>query len=78
MMHRKVLSVVLPLMAVLALPALPVHRTASADMGVDLRGPAFSDPSSRVAMPPQWERQPILYESWAEGADLAVSLDQHL
>jgi len=43
-----------------------------------LTGPAFADPSYRVAMPPGWEHQPIKYEAWAKGADLAVTLDQHL
>jgi phosphate transport system substrate-binding protein len=41
-------------------------------------GPAFTDPSYRVPMPNGWEKQPIKYESWAKGADLAVTLDQHL
>jgi len=43
-----------------------------------LAGPAFADPSYRVTMPRGWEEQPIKYEAWASGADLAVSLDQHL
>lgn len=41
-------------------------------------GAPFSDPDYRASVPAQWDRQPIRYEAWAEGADLAVTLDQHL
>jgi len=48
--------------------------------GVDelLAGKAFTDPSKPVTMPNAWLEQSIQYEKWAEGADLAVSLDQQL
>jgi len=43
-----------------------------------LRGPAFTDPGKVVAMPVEWMNRPISREGWAEKADLAVTLDQHL
>ena len=43
-----------------------------------LRGEAFSDPHITIDMPADWSRKPIKYEKWAENADLAVTLDQHL
>ncbi|MBF0317207.1 MAG: hypothetical protein HQL04_03450 [Nitrospirae bacterium] len=43
-----------------------------------LRGEAFSDPKKTFPMPDEWVKQPIRYEQWAEGADLAVALDQQL
>ncbi|MDM8566315.1 substrate-binding domain-containing protein [Candidatus Halobeggiatoa sp. HSG11] len=43
-----------------------------------LAGKAFTDPSKQIDMPKEWIEQPIQYEKWAEGADLAVSLDQQL
>lgn len=45
---------------------------------VELAGEAFSDPDARAAVPPGWADQPIRYEAWATGADLAITLDQHL
>ncbi|KJU83372.1 phosphate ABC transporter substrate-binding protein [Candidatus Magnetobacterium bavaricum] len=43
-----------------------------------LRGEAFSDPKKIFSMPEEWVKQPVKYEQWAEGADLAVALDQQL
>jgi phosphate transport system substrate-binding protein len=43
-----------------------------------LRGKAFSDPSKVFPMDENWVKQPIRYESWAEGAEIAVVLDQQL
>ncbi|HHB92578.1 MAG TPA: hypothetical protein ENK59_05125, partial [Thioploca sp.] len=43
-----------------------------------LAGKAFTDPSKQVDMPQEWLEQPIKYEKWAKGADIAVSLDQQL
>ncbi|MCK5877273.1 MAG: substrate-binding domain-containing protein [Candidatus Marithrix sp.] len=43
-----------------------------------LAGKAFTEPSQQVDMPKEWLEQPIEYEKWAEGADLAISLDQQL
>lgn len=44
----------------------------------NLAGKAFTDPSQHVRMPADWQELPVKYEDWAQGADLAVSLDQHL
>ncbi|MBF0446816.1 MAG: substrate-binding domain-containing protein [Magnetococcales bacterium] len=46
----------------------------------DLNTPAvlFSDPDHRVVKPQQWIDKPIEYDKWAEGADIAATLDQHL
>lgn len=42
-------------------------------------GPAFSDPGQSVqGMPEHWAQQPVVRKDWAQGADLAVTLDQHL
>ncbi|MBF0343614.1 MAG: hypothetical protein HQL06_05205 [Nitrospirae bacterium] len=43
-----------------------------------LRGAPFSDPAKVFSMTDKWVKQPIKYEQWAEGADLAVALDQQL
>ncbi len=43
-----------------------------------LAGKAFTDPSKQIDMPQKWIDQSIQYEKWAEGADMAVSLDQQL
>ncbi|KJU87035.1 phosphate ABC transporter substrate-binding protein [Candidatus Magnetobacterium bavaricum] len=58
--------------------------TASAEMKQPakakdpLRGAPFSDPTKIFSMPEEWVKQPIKYEQWGEGADLAVALDQQL
>jgi phosphate transport system substrate-binding protein len=41
-----------------------------------LTGPSFTDPSEVFKMPPDWVKKPIKYEDWAEGSDLAVTLEQ--
>ncbi len=43
-----------------------------------LVGKAFTNPAKSVDMPKAWLEQPIQYEKWADGADIAVSLDQQL
>ncbi|MBF0567092.1 MAG: substrate-binding domain-containing protein, partial [Nitrospirae bacterium] len=43
-----------------------------------LRGQPFSDSSKVFHMGGEWVKQPVRYESWAEGAELAVVLDQQL
>jgi len=45
---------------------------------LDLRGPAFSDPEKQIDMSDAWKQQPVIYEKWAENADLAITLDQHM
>ncbi len=62
---------------VFSLMLLPAH-TAWTEHGTKLEGEQFTDPSYRVKMPEGWEKQPIKYDDWAEKADLALSLDQHL
>lgn len=41
-------------------------------------GSAFTDPSYEAKMTDEWKKQPIKYAPWAKGADIAISLDQHL
>ncbi|WP_420265029.1 substrate-binding domain-containing protein [Candidatus Magnetominusculus dajiuhuensis] len=43
-----------------------------------MRGQPFSDPAKVYSMSPEWMKQSIKYESWAEGADLALALDQQI
>jgi phosphate transport system substrate-binding protein len=43
-----------------------------------VRGQPFTDYSQNIEMSPKWVVKPILYDTWAEGHDLAVTLDQHL
>jgi len=38
----------------------------------------YSDHSYILPMPKEWVDKPIKYEQWAEGADIAIILDQHL
>lgn len=52
-------------------PVSAGHESFTADM-------KFSDPQKTLVMPDAWRQQPIRYEKWAEGADLAVTLDQGL
>lgn len=42
------------------------------------RGPAFIAAGETLEMPAGWLDKPVRYEKWAEGADMAVTLDQHL
>lgn len=64
------------LCAALALCLAPVRAHAAAQD--PLAGEAFTASSRTVPMPPGWVEAPIKYEDWAVGADLAVTLDQHL
>lgn len=41
-------------------------------------GKAFTDPNDRVEMPRTWVEKPIGREEWSRGADIAITLDQHL
>ncbi len=43
----------------------------------DLAGPGFSDPGKVYEMGDAWEGKKIVYQDWAKGADVALSLDQH-
>jgi len=42
-----------------------------------LGGPAFTEPSRELVLPEEWRRRPIRRHGWAEGAEVAVTLDQH-
>jgi ABC-type phosphate transport system substrate-binding protein len=41
-------------------------------------GEAFTDPDDRAEMPPGWIAKQIGREEWSRGADVAITLDQHL
>ena len=43
-----------------------------------LSGPAFSNPDCINPKPRSWQDAPVQYDYWAKGADLALTLDQHL
>ncbi|MBF0516092.1 MAG: substrate-binding domain-containing protein [Nitrospirae bacterium] len=55
-----------------------LYNAATAAAKDPLRGQPFSDPSKVYEMSPEWVKQGIKYESWAEGADLALALDQQI
>ncbi|HIJ83816.1 MAG TPA: hypothetical protein HPQ00_06370, partial [Magnetococcales bacterium] len=42
-----------------------------------LSAPEFTDPAMLAQRPEDWQRKPIHYESWAEKANVAITLDQH-
>jgi len=44
----------------------------------DEGGPAFTEPSVHAVVPDGWIDEPVEYGAWAAGADVAVTLDQHL
>jgi hypothetical protein len=52
----------------------PAASLASHEPGVK----AFDHTAQKVPKPPEWTEKPIAYEKWAQKADLAVTLDQHL
>ncbi|MBF0602231.1 MAG: substrate-binding domain-containing protein [Nitrospirae bacterium] len=37
----------------------------------------FSDPAQKSPRSEEWQARPIRYDSWAQNADIAVTLDQH-
>jgi len=41
-------------------------------------GPPFTDPARIIDMPDDWKKKPIQHDSAADGADIVVTLDQHL
>ncbi len=51
---------------------------ADPDLMEELAGPAFSDPSIISEMPEEWIAQPIKYAASNSGADIVITLDQHL
>jgi hypothetical protein len=44
----------------------------------DERGPAFSDPSVVAPIDEEWVKEPVEHASWAKGADVVITLDQHM
>jgi ABC-type phosphate transport system substrate-binding protein len=44
----------------------------------NLGGKPFTDPENQIEMPDDWKKSPVKYSEWAKGADIAVTLDQHL
>lgn len=63
-------------LTVLLLSGTTLH--AEHDPLKGLAGPPFTDPSEIQPMPEDWEKQPIKYKPSAQGADIVISLDQHL
>ncbi|MBF0560232.1 MAG: hypothetical protein HQL08_15790 [Nitrospirae bacterium] len=59
-----------------ALLIMPALNTDAGDANMDLRGKAFTNPSEKFVMPAEWIKKPVKYESWAEGADIAIMLEQ--
>lgn len=43
----------------------------------EMSAPEFSDPAIKSQRPQVWQARPILYDSWGQKADVAVTLDQH-
>ena len=66
------------IISVFVLCAIFVHGPIPAKMSEQLGGPPFSDPSEKMEMPSEWRERAIEYDQWAKGADMAVTLDQHL
>ncbi len=62
----------------LALMAFLLFTGTSSGHEHEFNRPGFSDPSYQVPMPEGWKNRPVQYESWAEGADIAISMGQHL
>lgn len=57
---------------------LQLSGTCLAHSNDPLRGPAFSDPDKIQHREDTWQKKAISHGEWAEDADLAISLDQHL
>ncbi|HKJ76172.1 MAG TPA: substrate-binding domain-containing protein [Gammaproteobacteria bacterium] len=73
-MSRRRLLTVLSWVAAVALPAAACGQDVPA-----LSGPAFTDPGEVYdALPSGWNERPLQHPQWAEGADLAVTVDQQL
>ena len=49
------------------------------DMLFAFEGPGaqFSDPNKSMVKSAEWQRTPIVYDSWAKGVDIAATLDQN-
>ncbi len=63
---------------IILITAMLITASAVADIyQTALQGKKFSDPGLVSHVPEGWLEKPVKYEKWAEGADLAVALDQH-
>lgn len=61
-----------------AVVGLFIHTAAADSLPRALGGPAFSDPGRVVELGEAWRERPVRRLGWADGAELAVTLDQHL
>jgi len=68
-------TVVSSLIAVLLLLASPPTLSFTSQKSA---GKAFDYSDQSVQKTPDWTKKPIVYDKWAQNADLAVTLDQHL
>jgi len=69
------IKVSLPL---LIIPVIALLGLIKESNPLNLRGPAFTDPSKTIEMPDEWIRQPIRHAPLLKGYDLVITLDQHL
>lgn len=68
----------LPLAVVLASATLLMMSITTASGEEHLPGEAFQYTPETTVATEKWKKKGISHDDWAEGADLAVSLDQHL
>jgi ABC-type phosphate transport system substrate-binding protein len=61
-----------------AIVAAPPPARAADERLQRVGGEAFTDPHDRAEMPPEWVKKQIGREEWSRGADVAITLDQHL
>ncbi len=65
-------------LTMLCLSFLDVGIVQARDLTQVLRGPAFFPTDKTTSRPQKWLDAPIKYGKWAKGADVALTLDQHL
>jgi ABC-type phosphate transport system substrate-binding protein len=73
MIRNKTIIVLLSLAALLSLRGI-VCVSAQEKLG----GKPFTEPAKQIDMSDEWKKSPVKYSEWAKGADIAVTLDQHL
>lgn len=74
---RAIYSITL-IMFFVFIPAALYPAGAGQDKRTEMAGPAFTDPSEIMDMPDDWNKQPVIYDVTEAGADLVITLDQHL
>ncbi len=57
---------------------LMLLTTCSSILFAGVKEPGFTNPEQTMEMDKAWTEKPIEYEQWSQGADLVVTLDQHL